>query len=75
MGEPSLKLKKAVHTSWLSHKAAVTAIRLTLSSPIAMFESEIAVKDDAIICGLLHAVKSYTFVATTYLLSDILPHL
>lgn len=75
MGEPSLKLKKAVHTRWLSHEAAVTAIRRTLSSLIATLESEIAVKDDAIAHGLLHAVKSYNFVATTYLLSDILPHL
>ena len=75
MGEPILRLKKAVHTRWLSHDAAVSAIRRTLPSLIATIESLITEKDDAVARGLLHAVKTYNFVATTYLLSVILPHL
>ena len=75
MGEPILRLKKAVHTRWLSHEAAVTAIRRTLPSLMATIESEVAEKDDAVAHGLLHAIKTYNFVATTYLLCDVLPHL
>ena len=72
MGEPTLRLKKAVHTRWLSHEAAVTAIRRTLPSLMATLESEVAEKDDAVARG---APPSYDFVATTYLLCDVLPHL
>ena len=75
MGEPTLRLKKAVHTKWLSHEATVTAIRRTLPSLMATIESEVAKKDDAVACGLLHAIKAYDFVATAYLLCDVLPHL
>ena len=71
----TLRLKKAVHTRWLSHEAAVTAIRRTLPSLMATLESEVAGKDDAVARGLLHAIKTYDFVATTYLLCDVLPHL
>ena len=67
MGEPTLRLKKAVHTRWLSHKAAVTAIRRTLPSLMATIGSEVAEKYDAVAHGLLHTLKAYYFIATTYL--------
>ena len=53
----------------------MTAIRHTLPSLMATIESEVAEKDDAVAHGLLHAIKTYDFVATTYLLCDVLPHL
>ena len=75
MDEPVLHLKKAIHTRWLSHDQAVTAIRRTLPSLLTTLEKEVAEKNDAVARGLVHAVKSYNFVATLYLLSDVLPHL
>ena len=75
MGEAVLRLKKAIHTRWLSHDQAVMAIRRTLSSLIVTLEREVAEKDDAVARGLVKAMNSHQFVATIYLLSDVLPHL
>ena len=66
-----LCLKKAIHTRWLSHDKAVTAIRRTLPSLLR----EVAERDDAVARGLVRAIKLYKFVAMLYLLSDVLPHL
>ena len=59
MGEPVLRLKKAIYTTcrWLSHNQAVTAIRCTLPSLLATLEREVAEKDDAVVRGLVHAIK------------------
>ena len=53
--------------------SAVTAIRRTLPSLLTTLEREVAEKDDAVARGLVHAIKCYKFVATIYLLSDVLP--
>ena len=47
----------------------------TLPSLLTTLEREVAEKNDAVALGLVRAVKSYSFVATLYLLSDVLPHL
>ena len=70
-----LCLKKAIHTRWLSHDKAVTAIRRTLPSLLTTLEREVAERDDAVARGLVRAIKIYKFVAMFYLLSDVLPHL
>ena len=75
MEEPILCLKKAIHTRWLSHDQPVTAIRRTLPSLLTTLEREVAEREDAVARGLVHAVKCYKFVATIYLVSDVLPHL
>ena len=59
MEEPALHLKKAIHTRWLSHDQAVTAIRRTLHSLLTTPEREVAKKDDAVARGLLQALKYY----------------
>ena len=51
----------------------VTAIRWTLPSLLATLEREVADKGDAVARGLLQTLKCYKFVATLYLLSDVLP--
>ena len=56
MEEPVLHLKKAIHTRWLSHDQAVTAIRRTLPSLLTTLEREVAEKDDAVARGLLQAL-------------------
>ena len=73
MEGPVLCLKRAVYTRWLSHDQAVTSIRRTLHSLFATLERAVAEKEDAVARGLLHAMKTYKFVATIYLLSDVLP--
>ena len=72
MEEPVLRLKQAVYTRWLSHDQAVTSIRQCLSSLLTTLEQATA-EDDAVARGLLYAMKTYKFVATLYLLSDVLP--
>ena len=49
MEEPVLCLKKAVHTRWLSHNKAVTAICRTLPSLLTTLEREVAERDEC--CG------------------------
>ena len=75
MEEPVLCLKKAAFTRWLSHDQAVTTIRKTLKSLLTTLEREVAENDNAVARGLLHAMKSYNFIASVYLLSDVLPEL
>ena len=75
MEEPVLCLKKAAFTRWLSHDQAVATIRKTLKSLLTTLEREVAENDDAVARGLLHAMKSYNFIASVYLLSDVLPKL
>ena len=73
--EPVLCLKKAAFTRWLSHDQAVTTICKTLQSLLATLEREVIENDNAVARGLLHAMKSYNFIASVYLLSDVLPKL
>lgn len=71
--EPVLRLKKAIYTRWLPHDQAVTATRCTLPSLLTILKRVVVEKHDAVACGLVHAIKCYKFVATIYLLSDVLP--
>ena len=75
MEQPILCLKKAVHTRWLSHDQAVTAIRRTMPSLLATLEKQAVEKKDAVAWSLLSAMTCYNFVVTIYLLSDALPGL
>lgn len=75
LNEPVLLLKKAIYTRWLSHDQAITAIRRTMPSLLATLEREATEKQDAVASGLVRAMKTYNFIATVYLLSDVLPHL
>ena len=57
--------EKAAFTRWLSHDQAVATIRKTLKSLLTTLEWEVAENDDAVARGLLHAMKSYNFIATS----------
>ena len=63
MNEP---VQKAVHTRWLSHDQAVSALRHTLRSLLATLEREVSEKEDAVASGLARSIKSYNFIATLY---------
>lgn len=56
---------------------AITAILIhhTLPSLLVTLEREVADGNDVVTQGLVRAAKSYNFVASLYLLSDVLPHL
>ena len=58
MDEPVLR---AVSTRWLSYDQAVASIRRSL---LTALERAVVENDVAVACGLLHAMKSYKFVAT-----------
>ena len=73
MDEPVLRLNQTVSTRCLSHVQAVVSIRRTLVSFLTALERAVVENDDAVARGLLHAMKSYEFVATLYLLSNVLP--
>lgn len=75
LDDPVLKLKAASDTRWLSHDQAVSTIRKILPSLVAHMEQEAETKGDAVALGLVSAIKTYYFVASIYLFSDILPHL
>ena len=69
----AIQAKKAVHTRWLSHDQAITVLRRTLSSVLTTLEREEAENDEAVARGLVSEMKTYNFIATVYLLSDVLP--
>ena len=73
--DPQLKLTQAKDVRWLSHKKAVGNLRKCLPSVIASLEREAEERNCAQAVGLLSFVKQYKFVATLYMLSDVLPPL
>ena len=58
MEELVLRLKKAVHTRWLSHEQAIIATHRTMPALIVALEREVTENDNAIACGLVTTIKS-----------------
>ena len=75
METPTLKLKEAKDVRWLSHDAAVQTLKRTLPSVIASLEREAVERGEPIALGLVKMIKTYNFVASLYLFSDVLPHI
>ena len=73
LGAPDLKLKRASDTRWLSHDQAITAIRKYLPSIITSLQKEATERNDAQVLGLSKFICTYQFVASVYMMSDILP--
>ena len=75
LDDPKICLKRLADTQWLSHDIAVTTICRMLPSLIhvAYLESQANEQGCPLAHGLAVAVKAFDFVATVYLLSDILP--
>ena len=73
--DPRLKLTQAKDVRWLSHEDAVNNLRKYLRSVITSLEREADERHDAQALGLATFVKTYNFVATLLMLSDILPPL
>ena len=64
---------EAKDVRWLSHHAAVTAVKRSLRAIITTLEREAAEKEDALAHGLLRAIKTFRFCATVAMMNDILP--
>ena len=75
MEDPILKIKKASDTRWLSHDQAISTIRRILPSLFTHLEQQAEENGDALALGIVTVMKNYYFVASVYLMSDILPHL
>ena len=70
---PELKLKKAADTRWLSHDNACKTLVRVLPAVIASLEREVIERGDALAVGLSRVVKHYNFVASLYMMCDVLP--
>ena len=75
LNDPHLKLLQAKDVQWLSHGKAVANLRKCLPSVIASLEQEAEERNCAQAVGLVSFIKKYKFVASLYMLSDILPPL
>ena len=60
---------------WLLHAAAVEASRWSLASVLASLEWEAQEKGDPTALGLSKLMQTFNFVATLFLMSNVLPHL
>lgn len=59
----------------LSHDRAVSAVRQCLPALITSLEREASERSDATAAGLSMFVKNPNFIASIYMMSDVLPHL
>jgi hypothetical protein len=75
LNDPQIKCKQAKDVRWLSHDNAVKTLVRALPSVLISLDRESSENSEPTAHGLLKFMKSYKFVATLYLLSDILPHL
>ena len=75
LNDPTLKLTQAKDVHWLSHKKTIATLRRCLPSVVASLEREAAEWNCAQATGLVSFVKRYKFVASMYMMSDILPPL
>ena len=70
---PELKLKRPAETRWLSHDAACQTLVKVLQAVITSLEQEATERGDALARGLCKIVKKYKFIATLYMMCDVLP--
>ena len=75
LNDPQLKLTQAKDVRWLSHEKAVSNLRRCLPSVITSLEREAEKRNCAQAAGLVGFIKQYKFVASLYMLSDVLPPL
>ena len=75
LNDPVIKCKQAKDVRWLSHENAIKAVVRSLPSLLVSLDREASENGEPTALGLYKFMKSYKFVASVYLLSDILPHL
>lgn len=75
LGDPILRLKQAKDVHWLSHNAAVEALRRSLVSVLHSLDREAAERSEPTASGLLGFIRTYFFIASLSVFADVLPHL
>ena len=70
---PTLKLKKAADTRWLSHKSACRTLVKVLPAVLVSLGREVKERGDAPAHGVSKVVRQYNFIASLYMMCDILP--
>ena len=75
LNEPNLKLCQAKDVRWLSHEKAVNNLRKCFPAVIASLEREATERTCVEAHGLAVFVCKFEFIATLYMLSDVLPPL
>lgn len=75
LNDPQIKCRQAKDVRWLSHDNAIKALVGSLPSLLVSLDRKASENSEPTAHGLLKFMKSYKFVATMYLLSDVLPHL
>lgn len=73
--EPVIKITEAKDVRWLSHDKVVQSIRRCFSSIITSLEREAKERGDAQALGLAAFVQKFDFIATLYMMCDLLPPL
>ncbi|XP_078581210.1 zinc finger protein 862-like [Branchiostoma floridae x Branchiostoma japonicum] len=73
--DSSVKLVQAKDVRWLSHDAAVKALRKTFAAVVMSLEREATERSEAAARGLALFLKDFKFCATLMMMSDILPKL
>ena len=73
LGDPALKLKQAKDVRWLSHQAAIDALRRSLLSVLTSLDREAAERGEPAANGLLTFMRKYFFIAALALFADVLP--
>ena len=75
LDDPQLKLTHAKDVQWLSHEKAVSHLRQCFTSVILSLEKEGNERNCAEAAGLLTFVRSYKFIASLNMFSNVLPPL
>ena len=75
LNDPVLRLKQAKDVRWLSHHAAVEALRRSLVSVLTSLDREVSERSEPTASGLLNFLKKYFFIAALSLFADVLPFL
>ena len=73
LGDPVLRLKLAKDVRWLSHQAAVDALRRSLVPVVTSLDREAAEQSEPTACGLKTFILKYFFIAALSLFADVLP--
>ena len=75
LDDPHLKITQAKDVRWLSHDKAVSHLRQCFKLVILSLEKEGTERHNTEVAGLLSFIRSYKFIASLYMFSDILPPL
>ena len=73
VNHPQLKMIKPSDTRWLAHDRSVKAIRYSMRPLIDTLEHIHEDTGEPEVLGMLRTMKTYNFVATLMMLSDVLP--